>query len=139
MAAESLRQVVELFPGPALVLGPGGEILGANDRAERWIGPGRGPLVGRPLARFVSDPPERVDGFLEECTRGGRKVAGTLTPTRGGGAGGACRVEGISVPARPGGDDPMLVVVHVLPVETTDEDRGATAGTRCWTTTTGIQ
>ena len=37
MAAESLRQVVELFPGPALVLGPGGEILGANDRAERWI------------------------------------------------------------------------------------------------------
>ncbi len=124
MVAESLRQVIELFPGPALVVGPGGEILGANDRAERWIGPGRGPLVGRPLARFVSDPPERVDGFLEECTRGGRKVAGTLTPARDGGAGGECRVEAISVPGRPGGDGPTLVVVHVISAGTTVEDRG---------------
>jgi CheY-like chemotaxis protein len=124
MAAESLRQVVELFPGPALVVGPGGEILGANDRAGRWIGPGRDQLVGRPLARFVSDPPERVAGFLEECTRGGRKAAGTLTPTRCGGAGGECRVEGISVRARPGGDDPTLVVVHVISGEPADE-RGA--------------
>jgi CheY-like chemotaxis protein len=125
MAAESLRQVVELFPGPALVVGPGGEILGANDRAGRWIGPGRDQLVGRLLARFVSDPPERVAGFLEECTRGGRKAAGTLTPTRCGGAGGECRVEGISVRARPGGDDPTLVVVHVISGEPAADERGA--------------
>src|SRR5262249_25277222 len=124
MAAESLRQVVELFPGPALVVGPGGEILGANDRAGRWIGAGLDQLVGRPLARFVSDPPERAAGFLEECRRGGREAAGTLTPTRAGGAGGECRVEGISVRARPDGDDPTLVVVHVISGEP-DDERGA--------------
>jgi signal transduction histidine kinase/CheY-like chemotaxis protein len=128
MAAESLLQVVELFPGPALVVGPGGEILGANDRAGRWIGPGRDQLVGRPLARFVSDPPERVDGFLEECARDGRKVAGTLTLARGGGAGGECQVEGISVQARPGGGDSTLVVVHVLSGEPDDGARVAAGG-----------
>ena len=61
MSAESLLQVVELLPGPALVVGPGGEILGANDRAERWIGLGRDQLRGRPLARLVSDASGRPD------------------------------------------------------------------------------
>ena len=114
MTAESLLQVVELLPGPALVVGPGGEILGANDRAERWIGTGCGPLTGQPLARLVSDAPARVDGFLEECARTGRKVAGTLTPARGEEAGEACRVEGIAVQDRSGGDGPGLVLVHVV-------------------------
>lgn len=117
MAAETLLQVIELFPGPALVMRPDGEIVGVNDRAERWIGLGGDDLRGRPLARFLADPPERVAGFLEDCARGDRKVVGAFTPARGDGAGGPCRVEGISVRARHGMDGPPLMVVHVLPGE----------------------
>jgi CheY-like chemotaxis protein len=115
MDAESLQQVVELLPGPALVVGPAGELLGANDRAGGWIGAGRDRLLGGSLDRFVADPPERVAGFLDECRRADRKVGGVLTPMRDGRAGGACRVEGIAVRPRPGGGDPAMVVVHVLP------------------------
>ena len=104
MAAESLLQVIELFPGPALIVGPGGDVVGLNDRMERWIGLTRDELRGRPLSQFVTEPPDRVAGFLDDCARGGRKVAATLTPRQGDGAGGECRVEGIAVPCRAGGD-----------------------------------
>jgi PAS domain S-box-containing protein len=117
MAAETLLQVIELFPGPALVLRPDGEIVGVNDRAERWLGLGQDELRGRPLARLIADPPDRVAGFLEDCARGDRKVVGAFTTARGDGAGGPYRVEGISVRARHGTDGPPLVVVHVLPGE----------------------
>jgi signal transduction histidine kinase/CheY-like chemotaxis protein len=113
MAAESLSQALELFPGPALLVRSDGEVVGLNDRMERWIGMTRDELCGRPLARIVTDPPERVAGFLGGCARGGSKVAGTLTPSRGDGAGGECRVEAISVPAGPGADEPALVLLHV--------------------------
>jgi len=127
MAAETLLQVIELFPGPALVMRPDGEIVGINDRVERWLGLGRDELHGRPLARLIADPPDRVAGFLEGCARGDRKLVGTLTPTRGDGAGGPCRVEGLSVRARHGTDGPPLVVVHVLLSES-GADRGAAQG-----------
>jgi signal transduction histidine kinase/CheY-like chemotaxis protein len=117
MAAESLLQVIELFPGPALVLRPGGEIVGVNDRTERWIGLSRAELRGQPLARFLADPPERVAGFLEDCTRGGRKAVASFTPSRGDGAGGPCRVEGLPVQGGTGVDGPTLVVVHIMPSE----------------------
>jgi CheY-like chemotaxis protein len=123
MVAESLLKIIELFPGPALVLRPDGEILGVNDPAERWFSRGRDELRGQPLARFLADPPERVAGFLEDCARGGRKVVGALMPTRDGGAGGPCRVEGISVRDRPGADGPTPMVVHIIPSEP-----GAAAG-----------
>ena len=71
MAAESLLQILELFPGPALVVRPDGEIVGSNERMERWIGRPRDELRGRPLAEVVADPPDRVAAFLEDCTRGG--------------------------------------------------------------------
>jgi CheY-like chemotaxis protein len=125
MAAETLLQVIELFPGPALILRPDGEIVGVNDRAERWFGLGQDVLRGRPLAGFLVDPPERVASLLEDCAWGDRKVVGTLTPTRCDGAGGPCRVEGISVRARHGTDGPPLLVVHVLLSEPGAE--GATA------------
>lgn len=117
MAAETLLQVIELFPGPALVLRPGGEIVGVNDRMERWIGLGRDELRGRSLAHLLADPPERVAGFLEDCARCGRKVAGTFTPSRGDGVGGPSRFEGISVRARPDAAGPPLAVIHVIPGE----------------------
>ena len=117
MAAESLLQVIELFPGPALIIGPGGDVVGLNDRMEGWIGLTRDELRGRPLSQLVAEPPERVAGFLDDCTQGGRKVAATLTPRQGDGAGGECRVEGIAVPSRPGGTETPLSVVHVIPVE----------------------
>jgi CheY-like chemotaxis protein len=129
MAAESLLQVVELFPGPALIVRPDGEIVGVNDRTERWIGLGRDELRGRPLAQLVADPPQRVAGFLEDCTRAGRKAVGTFTPSQGDGAGGPCRVEGITVRARPGADELALVVIHVIPSESGAAvlaDRGTT-------------
>ncbi len=66
MAAETLLQILELFPGPALIVRPDGEVVGINDRMERWIGRTREELRGRPLAQAVADPPERVAGFLEE-------------------------------------------------------------------------
>jgi CheY-like chemotaxis protein/nitrogen-specific signal transduction histidine kinase len=113
MLAESLLQVAELLPGPALVVGSGGEILGANDRAVHWIGAGRAGIVGRPLAGLFADDPGQVIALLDECTRGVHKAAGAFTPARGGGTGGECRVEGISVPSREGGG-PNLVVIHVL-------------------------
>ena len=119
MAAESLLQVIELFPGPALVVGPGGEVVGASERAARWIGLDRQALPGRSLAGLVADPPARVAAFLDDCRRGGGKVAGTLTWARGGGAGGPCRVEGIAVRNGSGGVEAEAVVVHVL------DDRGA--------------
>ena len=116
MAAESLLQVLELFPGPALIVGPGGDVVGLNDRMEGWIGLSRGEVRGRPLSQLVTEPPERVAGFLEDC-RGGRKVAATLTPRQGDGAGGECRVEGIAVSCRANGAEPPLSVVHVIPGE----------------------
>lgn len=115
MVAESLLKIIELFPGPALILRPDGGVLGVNDPAERWIGLGRDELRGQPLARFLADPPERVAGFLENCARGDRKVVGAFTSARGDGAGGPCRVEGISARARQGTNESPLVVVHVLP------------------------
>jgi CheY-like chemotaxis protein/nitrogen-specific signal transduction histidine kinase len=115
MAVETLLQILELFPGPALIVRPGGEVVGFNDRMERWIGLTRDELHGRSLAQLVSDPPERVAGFLGDCAQGGRKVAGTFAPSLGDGARGECRVEGISVPCPPGVDEPPLVVVHVIP------------------------
>lgn len=113
MATESLLPVIELFPGPALVVGPGGEILGANDRAVRWIGMDRDGLVGRPLAGFVADSPESVAGLLEASARGG-KAAGRLTPSPGRGQGGECRVEAVSVPSRCRAGELAAVVVHVV-------------------------
>jgi PAS domain S-box-containing protein len=115
MDAKTLLQVVELLPAPALVLRPDGEIVGGNDRAERWIGLGRDELRGRRLSQLVADPPERVAGFLDDCARSGRQAVGTFTPTRGDGAGGPCRVEGISARAPAGADGPPLVIVHVIP------------------------
>ena len=56
-------------------------------------------------------------GFLEECPRGGRKVTGSLTPSQGDGAGGECRVEGISVQPRPDGGEPPLVAIHAILAE----------------------
>ena len=102
MAAESLRQVVELFPGPALVVGPGGEVLGANDRAERWIGPGRGELRG-PAAGRGRLRPARAGGRVPGGVHAGRPEGGGDPHADAGRRGrGECRVEGISVPARPG-------------------------------------
>jgi CheY-like chemotaxis protein/nitrogen-specific signal transduction histidine kinase len=115
MTAESLLQALELFPGPALIVRPAGEVVGVNDRMERWIGMTRDELRGRPLAQVVADPPERLAGFLGDCARGGSRVAGTLRPSRGEGAGGECRVEAISVSTGPNGDAPSLVVIHVAP------------------------
>jgi PAS domain S-box-containing protein len=113
MAAESLLQVLELFPGPALLVRPDGEVVGVNDRMEQWIGMTRDELRGRPLTQIVAEPPERVAGFLDHCARGGSKVTETLALTRPGEAGGECRLEAISVPTVSGGDEPSLVVVRV--------------------------
>jgi signal transduction histidine kinase/CheY-like chemotaxis protein len=115
MAAETLLQILELFPGPAVVVRPDGEVVGSNERMERWIGRPRDALRGRPLAEVLADPPERVAAFLEDCTRGVGKASGTLTPTRGDGAGGECRVEGVSVQPLPDGGEPTLLAIHVIP------------------------
>jgi PAS domain S-box-containing protein len=117
MVAETLLQVLELFPGPALIVESGGQVVGFNDRMERWIGLTRDELNGRSLAQLVAESPERVAGFLEDCARGGRKVAGILAPSRGDGAGSGCRVEGISVQTRTDEGEPPLVVIHVNPDE----------------------
>jgi signal transduction histidine kinase/CheY-like chemotaxis protein len=115
MAAESLLQVVELFPGPALIVGPGGAVVGVNDRSARWFGLARDKVRGRPLAQFVAESPEHVAGFLEDCAQRGRKAVGTFTALQGDGAGEQCRVEGISVQLRPETNEPPLVVVRVIP------------------------
>ncbi len=112
MFAETLQRVVELMPGPALAIGPGGEVLVGNDQAASWLGAGGRAIAGRALAGMVADPPDQVAGFLEKCTRAGRKVAGELTPIRAGhGAGGACRIEGIAMPiAEQAGGTPAVVI-----------------------------
>ena len=48
MAAESLLQVIELFPGPALIVGPGGDVVGLNDRMGAPDRPDPGRARGRP-------------------------------------------------------------------------------------------
>jgi signal transduction histidine kinase len=115
MAAVSLLQILELFPGPAAVVRPDGEVVGSNERMERWTGRTVDALRGRPLAEAVADPPERVAAFLDACTRGAGKVASTLTPMRGDGAGGGCRVEGLSVQPPATGGEPALLAIHVIP------------------------
>ena len=113
MTAESLLRVLELFPGPALIVRPDGEVVGLNDRMGQWMDMTRDELCGRPLARIVADPPERMAGFLERCAPGGPKVTGTLMPSRGDGAGGQFRVEAIAAGAGPAGDMAPLVVMHL--------------------------
>jgi PAS domain S-box-containing protein len=117
MAAESVLKVLELFPGPALIIEPGGKIVGVNQRTEQWLGLGRDELLGPLLAQFVAESPEQVAGFLEDCARGGRKTVGTFTALQGDRAGQECHVEGISVPSGSDGDEHPMVVVHVVPRE----------------------
>lgn len=125
MAAETLLQILELFPGPAAFVRPDGEVVGANERMERWTGRPGVELCGRSLAEAVADPPERVTAFLGDCSRGVGKVAGTLTPTRGDGAGGACRVEGIAVQPSPDAGEPALLAIHVIPDGSVADAAGA--------------
>ncbi len=114
MAAKSLLRILELFPGPALLVGSGGEVVGYNDRAEAWSGLRGDELHGRGLAGVVADePPGRVAGFLDECARGAGKAAETFATARGEGAGGEWRLEGVAVPSDREGE-PALVAVHAV-------------------------
>lgn len=124
MAAKPLLRVLELFPGPALMVEPGGKIVGANARAAAWAGIGGDAIEGRDLASLVADEPAgRLARFLEECARGEEKAAATFAMA-GGGAGGCWRFEGAAVPVGYEGGRTMVLVHAVAPVT----DEGTAAG-----------
>ena len=117
MAAESLLQVIELFPGPALIVGPGGEVVGLDDRIEALDrpNPGRAP---RPAAVPDRGRAGRARGRLPGKWCAGRPEGGGdphAAAGRGGRGGVPCRRDrGL----RPGWrDEPPLSVVHVIPTE----------------------
>lgn len=119
MAAKSLLRVLELFPGPALLVERGGKIVGSNTRAAAWADICGDAIEGRELASLVADEPAgRLLQFLEECARGEEKASATFA-TAGGRAGGLWRFEGAAVPD--GGEGGRtLVVIHAAAA--TDEE-----------------
>lgn len=116
MAAKPLLRVLELFPGPALMVEPGGKIVGANARAAAWAGIGGAAIEGRQLASLVADEPAgRLARFLEGCARGEQKASATFATTGGGGAGGCWRFEGAAVPAGCEGGQTTVLIHAVAP------------------------
>ncbi len=116
MAAKPLLRVLELFPGPALMVDPGGKVVGSNARAAAWAGLGGDAIEGRELASLVADEPAgRLARFLEGCARGEPKASATFATT-GGEAGGCWRFEGVAVPAGCEGGRTMVVIHAVAPV-----------------------
>ncbi len=114
MATKPLLRVLELFPGPALLVEPGGKVVGSNARAAAWAGICGGSIEGRELASLVADEPAgRLLQFLEECARGEEKAAATFA-TAGGGAGGLWRLEGAAVSNGCEGERTTLIVIHAV-------------------------
>lgn len=115
MAVKPLLRVLELFPGPALMVEPGGKIVGANARAAAWAGIDGDAIEGRELASLIADEPAgRLARFLEDCARGEEKASATFAMA-GGGAGGCWRFEGAAVPAGCDGGRTMVVIHAVAP------------------------
>ncbi len=64
VAAGSL---IELLPGPILLVARNGTILNVNRALERELGRGRSDLVGRALAEIVVSPAADLTAYLRRC------------------------------------------------------------------------
>ncbi|MHB1559970.1 MAG: hybrid sensor histidine kinase/response regulator [Isosphaeraceae bacterium] len=125
MAAKPLLRILELFPGPALMVEPGGKVVEANARAAAWAGLGGDAIEGREIASLIADEPTgRLARFLEECAQGEGKASATFATTGCGGAGDCWRFEGAAVPAEYQGGLTMVLIHAVAPVA----DNTAAAG-----------
>ena len=56
-----------------------GELLAANRSAKSTLGCSNNGLTGQSLVELVTDPPEKVLGYLQACARSRQMVLGSLT------------------------------------------------------------
>jgi PAS domain S-box-containing protein len=92
---EQFLQFADLRPDALLLATGGGVVLAANRGVEGQLGLPPASLRGRPLAEFVTDPPESLATYLRACSRSRDLVLGSLTVRgREGEPERSCRSEG---------------------------------------------
>ncbi|MGH7988280.1 MAG: sensor histidine kinase [Candidatus Binataceae bacterium] len=118
--------VLELFPGPALIITADGAIRAANSALEQLIGPNHTNLRGQNLASMVTDVRKTLVDYLSRCASASHPVTGRLSWRLPSGQTSNLRADGARLPAPPnaGGEAPhdALILLRVQKeLEETDQ------------------
>jgi PAS domain S-box-containing protein len=98
MSVSAFQQLHDALPEPTLLLSGDGQILAANRAAYELVQSDRGAYLDRArLHDIVSDPPHKLDTFLQLCRRSRDLMPGALTVRTATSDEVTCRAEGALV------------------------------------------
>jgi PAS domain S-box-containing protein len=94
MTPEQFLEFARVLPEPVLLINNQGEILAANRPAASLLGCSSKELQGKFLSDLVTESPEKVLKYLQNCARSRQMIIGTLTFLLPNGEQLSCRSEG---------------------------------------------
>ncbi len=102
MAPEGLIRFARPLPEAVYLVAEDGAIAAANPAASRMLGLRQAALCGQSLTALVTDPREKVARYLENCSRSGQMVKGSLNWRTADQGTVPCHAEGAAVLPDPG-------------------------------------